>query len=80
MTPEQKRQATSNLVKFVSDVTYSPRDMTKAEAMVLPAVLGFLMKTNSSEGLCITFPETEINSAVLPDLYKMVKKFAKSKE
>lgn len=51
MTPEQKRQVTSNLVRFVSDVTYSPRDMTKAEAMVLPAVLDFLMKTDSPERL-----------------------------
>ncbi len=49
MTPKQKEQVTSDLVKFVSAVTYSPRDITKAEAMVLPAVLEFLAKTDSPE-------------------------------
>jgi len=49
MTPEQKKQVTNDLVRFVSAVTYSPRDITKAEAMALPAVLDFLAKTDFPE-------------------------------
>jgi hypothetical protein len=81
MTPEQKRQVIGDLVRFVSTVTHSQHDITKAEAMALPAVLDFLMKTDSQERLYRIASEDEIiSSTASPDLHKMIKKFVESKE
>lgn len=81
MTSKQKKQVTDALVAFVLTVTDSSHFIDRSEVMALPAVLDFLMKTDSSEKLCsITFGDEIISSTVLPDLKKMIKKFVKSKE
>ncbi len=80
MTSEQKKQVTDALVAFVLTVTDSSYPLERSEAMVLPSVLDFLMKTDSPKGLEITLGDDMIGSLVTPDLHKMVKKFVESKE
>lgn len=80
ITPDQKKQVTDALVAFVLAITNDSHIMERSEAMALPAVLDFLMKTDSPEGINITFGDEIIGSTTLPDLYKITKKFAESKE
>lgn len=80
MTPDQKKQVTDALVAFVLTVTDSSNIIDRSEAMALSAVLDFLAKTDSPKGIDITFGDEIIGSTALPDLHKLAKKFAKSKE
>ncbi len=80
MTSKQEKQVTDALVAFVLTVTDGSHLVDRSEAMVLPAMLDFLMMTNSPERLYKPIRETMIDSAILPDLHKMIKKFVESKE
>lgn len=80
MISKQENQVTDALVAFVLIVTNSSHAIEPSEAMVLPAILNFLMKTDPPKGLEITFRDDMIGSLAMPDLYKMAKKFAESKE
>lgn len=80
MTLEQKKQVTDALVSFVLRVTSDSHYIEQEETAILPAILDFLMKTDSPKGLEITLGDDMIGSLATPDLHKAVKKFAESKE
>ncbi len=81
MTPDQKKQVTDALVAFVLTVTDSSNIIDRSEAMALSAALDFLIETDAPERLYNIASQSEIiSSAASPNLHKMVKKFAKSKE
>ncbi len=80
MTSEQKKQIADALVTFVIRATDSTFGINQEEASVLPFVLDFLVKADSSEGLKITSDDKTISNAVLPDLHKMIEKFVESRK
>ena len=80
ITSEQKKQIADALVTFVIRATDSTFGINKEEASVLPFVLDFLVKVDSSEGLKITSDDKTISNAVLPDLHKMIEKFVESRK
>lgn len=81
MTPDQKKQVTDALVAFVLTVTDSSNIIDRSEAMALSAALDFLIETDAPEKLYnIASGDEIISSTASPNLYKLAKKFAKSKE
>lgn len=81
MTPVQKKQVTDALVAFVLTVTDSSNIIDRSEAMALSAALDFLIETDAPERLySIASGDEIISSTASPNLHKLAKKFAKSKE
>ncbi len=81
MTPDQKKQVTDALVAFVLTVTDSSTTIDRSEAMALSAALDFLIETDAPERLYNIASHSEIiSSTTSSNLYKLAKKFAKSKE